>query len=145
MSDEMSREEALAKIKIPGIGLIITGALGAVNSLMSAVQFMAIDDVTDQVVEQQQDEQAAEMTEKIMEVYKTVGWPVIILGLAGAVFVLLGGLNMLKGQKKGMCMGACIVSFIPFLSPCCPLGLVFGIWGLVALGKAEAAFSSAAQ
>ena len=143
MSEVLSREEALAKLKVPAIGLIITGAIGIVYMLIQAVQLAMLDEVTEQMTEQMeqqnQDEEAVAFFEQWMGWMQSFGWIFVVVAIAGSVFVLMGGLKMMKGQSKGMCMAACIVSFLPFVSGCCILGLVFGIWGLVMLGKSEVA------
>ncbi len=61
-----------------------------------------------------------------------------LLAIAVSGLVLYGGLQMRRLQSYGLSMTACILSFIPcFTSCCCILGLVFGIWGIVALNKPE--------
>jgi hypothetical protein len=44
---------------------------------------------------------------------------------------------MRKLESFGLCMTASILAMIPCLSPCCILGLPFGIWALVVLNKPE--------
>ena len=138
-----TREEALQKIKVPAIGLIVTGAIGVLNSLYSILTMSQMDAAVEQAIEQQPTEEQAEAVANMMDIIQAASWPMIIIGILGAAFIVFGGVNMLKGQKKGMCMAASIVSFIPILSPCCLLGLIFGIWGIIALGKADAAFGNA--
>jgi hypothetical protein len=40
-------------------------------------------------------------------------------------------------QSYGLAMTASIVAMIPCISPCCILGLPFGIWALVILNRPE--------
>ncbi len=40
-------------------------------------------------------------------------------------------------QSYGFAMTASIIAMIPCISPCCLLGLPFGIWALVVLSKPE--------
>jgi phage FluMu protein Com len=67
-----------------------------------------------------------------------------ILGLALAVFVLLGASKMKNLQNYGFAMAAAIIALVPCTSPCCLLGLPFGIWALVVLtdSSVKAAFRS---
>jgi len=53
------------------------------------------------------------------------------------VFILVGALKMQKLTNHGLAMAAAIVAMIPCFSPCCLLGLPFGIWALVMLSKPE--------
>ena len=42
-----------------------------------------------------------------------------------------------KLRSRGLAMTAAILAMIPCFSPCCLLGLPFGIWALVVLSKPE--------
>ena len=60
-----------------------------------------------------------------------------VLGLAIGSAIIVGILKMMKLQSYGFAMTATILAMIPCLSPCCLLGLPFGIWGIVILCKPE--------
>jgi hypothetical protein len=60
-----------------------------------------------------------------------------ILGLAIGSAIIVGILKMMELQSYGFAMTATILAMIPCLSPCCFLGLPFGIWGIVMLCKPE--------
>ncbi len=64
----------------------------------------------------------------------------ILLNVAFLVkdgIILFGALQM-KGLKSyGLAMAVSILSIIPCLSPCCVLGIPFGIWALLVLLKPE--------
>jgi hypothetical protein len=51
---------------------------------------------------------------------------------------------MKKLESYSFAMAAAIIAMIPCISPCCLLGLPFGIWALVVLGdgSVKAAFQS---
>lgn len=57
------------------------------------------------------------------------------LGLDG--LIIYGALQMMKLKSHGLALGAAVICVIPFLSPCCVLGIPFGIWALVVLAKPE--------
>jgi hypothetical protein len=67
-----------------------------------------------------------------------------ILASAMWTFVLIGAIRMKRLESYGFVMAAAIVAMIPCISPCCLLGLPFGIWALVVLtdGSVKAAFRS---
>ncbi len=52
---------------------------------------------------------------------------------AGIVGIIIGAQKMMKLQSYGFAMTAAILAMIPCISPCCLLGLPFGIWALVVL------------
>ncbi len=59
------------------------------------------------------------------------------LGIAVSIFILLGAIRMQKLTSHGLALAVAIVAMIPCFSPCCFLGLPFGIWALVVLSKPE--------
>jgi len=60
------------------------------------------------------------------------------------ILVIVGALKMKRLESYGFAMAAAVLSMIPYLSPCCCLGLPFGIWAIVVLsdGQVRAAFRS---
>jgi hypothetical protein len=60
-----------------------------------------------------------------------------ILAITGGVLIILGALKMKKVESYNSAMAASIIAMIPCVSPCCILGLPFGIWALVILSKPE--------
>ncbi len=64
--------------------------------------------------------------------------------IAMGVLVLVGALKMKRLESYSLAMASAIVAMLPCLSPCCLLGLPFGIWALVVLNdqSVKAAFRS---
>jgi hypothetical protein len=60
-----------------------------------------------------------------------------IIGLACDVLIVIGALKMQKLQSYGLAMAAAVVALIPCISPCCVVGIPFGIWALIVLLKPE--------
>jgi hypothetical protein len=50
-------------------------------------------------------------------------------------FVLYGAIQMRNLKSYGAARAAAVVAMVPMLGPCCILGLPFGIWAFIALGK----------
>lgn len=67
----------------------------------------------------------------------TIGIVTGLIGLAIGGFVIFGCLKMMKLESYGLVMGAVVVAMIPCISPCCLLGLPFGIWALVVLNDPQ--------
>ena len=61
-----------------------------------------------------------------------------------AVVILIGAIRMKTLQNHGFAMTVAIIAMIPCVSPCCLLGLPFGIWAIVVLNdpSVRAAFRS---
>lgn len=58
-----------------------------------------------------------------------------LVAVALAVVVFLGALKMRRLESYGFAVAASILAIIPCISPCCVLGLPFGIWALVVLSR----------
>lgn len=50
-------------------------------------------------------------------------------------FVLYGAIQMRNLEKYEIARAAAIVAMVPLLGPCCIVGIPFGIWAFIALGK----------
>lgn len=64
-----------------------------------------------------------------------IGYGVYSLVMGG--FLVYAGTRMREAKNYGLCMIACVLSLIPGLSPCCILGLVFGIMGVTKLNDSR--------
>jgi hypothetical protein len=56
-----------------------------------------------------------------------------VLGIILTIIILLGAIRMKNLEGYGLAITASILALIPCTSPCCCLGLPFGIWALVVL------------
>jgi hypothetical protein len=119
--------------------LIVTGALGLAGQILGmvgAVVQMAVP--------------AAAPDPEMMPFGPAFGPAVNLgfgfVGLALAILVIFGAVKMKNLENYALAMTSAIVAMIPCISPCCCLGLPFGIWALVVLcdGQVQAAFSSQA-
>lgn len=52
-----------------------------------------------------------------------------------SAFLLYAGIQMREAKQYTMCMIACVMVMIPLFSPCCLLGLIFGIMGVTKLNE----------
>jgi len=60
-----------------------------------------------------------------------------LIGLVGGGVIIFGCIKMLKLQSYGFAFTTSILAMIPCISPCCLLGIPFGIWGLVVLNDPQ--------
>jgi hypothetical protein len=146
-----SVDEARSALIGPGISLIMISVLwllGLGLYLMVIVHMMNNPKDVEKVIEDQKKQQKAQgqpMTpeqEKQIEavVHAIFGEPGIVATLITAVLallILLGGIQMLRVRSRGLVMFASVLAVIPCLSPCCILGIPFGIWALVAVNRPE--------
>lgn len=62
--------------------------------------------------------------------------PAIVLAgmsLIASLVVLIGGIQMIRLQTWGVAMAASVLCVIPVITPCCMLGIPFGVWGIIVL------------
>jgi hypothetical protein len=133
--DAGGRGAALDRVKLPAIFLIVAAGLSALGALVGMIspgmneerlaQVMDDPTVPDWV------KQAAEATSG------SAAFLPYLATLVISAIVLFGALKMMRLQSFGWAMAAAILAVIPCLSPCCCLGIPFGIWALVVLSKPE--------
>ncbi len=130
----ISEAYASSRVAGPAIALIVTGALGiAIQVANFASVFLQIGMMGG--------------GRGAMQPFP-IAMPVGIMGVQYAVsfilgiVVILGAIKMKNLQSYGFAMAASIIAMIPCISPCCFLGLPFGIWALVVLcdDQVKAAF-----
>jgi hypothetical protein len=166
MADEDSYGRAsdpAGKTNLPGIFLIVTGI---VNGLFAVWVLYAGTNLTRDVQDLKDPEkrkEAQEALEKEMAKHpdderkqlEQMGWtPERIVGfmeklpggffaygglvLVASLFVVLAGIRMMQHGSYGLAIFGSILALIPCVtSPCCILGIPFGIWSLVVLMSPE--------
>jgi hypothetical protein len=68
----------------------------------------------------------------------------LLVGLLSAI-TLLGGVKLMTLSSPGLVKSGAVFSFLPCVSGCCLLGLIFGIWALVVMNKPEVKAGFAAR
>lgn len=123
------REQALARVKVPAIMLMILAPLGI---LLFAVDggFRLLNIINDNVPMNGLDMNAPGVkTGFYIGQYGTL--VVEVLGFFLQIVVLVGAYHMMTLKNRTMAMAANIISCVPCISACCVLGMPFGIWGQV--------------
>ena len=149
---------AESKIKPPAICLIVVavlsllfGAYSLFNNAMALVNPPSQAEIEAElergIAEEGLDAQQAELARSWVGTATSVG-PVMgtIWALAltlASIVIIWGGVKMLQLRSYGLAMTASVLALIPCISPCCVLGIPFGIWALVVLrnNDVKAAFT----
>jgi hypothetical protein len=124
---------ALDQVNGPGIGLIVTGALDIVLSLLRAIMMLAGLSIGSMGMNNNNNV----LPTGFFALVGAFGIGTCVLGVIVGVLVLVGGLKMRKCESYGLCVASSILAMIPCLSICCVIGLPAGIWALVVISKAE--------
>jgi hypothetical protein len=126
---------AANRVAGPAIALIVTGALGIAGQLLGLVG---------NLVQMGGGMAGGGPNDMPMLFSGGAGIVMGIINLALGAVVIVGAVKMKNLESYGFAMAAAIIAMIPCISPCCLLGLPFGIWALVVLSDAgvKAAFRS---
>jgi hypothetical protein len=65
----------------------------------------------------------------------TIGIVFSFIGIGIGAVILIGAQKMKRLESYNWAMAASIIALVPCISPCCILGLPFGIWALIVLGQ----------
>jgi hypothetical protein len=129
------RDDALMQVKSPAVGLKVTAILNGVLALWSLVKIAFFHPSIEQIysgIPQLNDPQ-------VQKILQMANGPIGILddlfGLAIAVLILIGASKMQTLRSYEFAFAAAILAMIPCMTPCCVLGLPFGIWALVVLNR----------
>ena len=132
---------ASSRVKKPAIALLITGILWVLYAGFALVNYLVNKPTAAsvQAVQGQANGLNASQLQTFQNIMAVAGplmLVIIVVSLAAGVVVLLGAIKMKKLESRGLAMTASILAMLP-VSPCCVLGLPFGIWALMALSKPE--------
>jgi hypothetical protein len=128
------------KVTVPAIGLIVAAVLGILLDLADLflpltkwlVSFLT------GFAQQSDNPQLNDMLAQM----QNAGHSAFAIGndifqIIIEILILMGALKMLKLRSYHFAYAAAIMSVIPCITSCCvwPLGLIFGIWAMIALAK----------
>lgn len=130
-------EEITSKLKLPAIGLIVTGILNVLWGILeigsNAFMYSSKSGIY-------ATNQSTEFNFGIV-----IGLAIVIISMLVAPFLIWGGLQMYRGKNYKFSKISAILALIPVASCCFVIGIPLGIWALVILSKPEvkAAFEGA--
>jgi GYF domain 2 len=128
-----ARAQAQQLVNGPAIALMVTAGLGLALGLLGLVQVLSGMGSTPDLPGL--DPEVARLLR--MFTHGPVAIASNLIGMTVSVLIFLGALRMQKLTSHGLALAAAIIAMIPCFSPCCFLGLPFGIWALVVLAKPE--------
>lgn len=137
-------EDAKAATRAPGIAFIVLGVITLLLVGYSVFQQVSGQMAADFAEQRKQFDanpgmpaDQKKLTLDILDWYeKVVPFTTAAVGVVG-LLTILGGRNMLRLRGRGLSYTVAILNFLPCVSGCCLIGLPFGIWAIVVLGRAE--------
>ncbi len=125
-----------SKLRVPAIGILITGVLGTGVSLYGVIaSLVGSGNKTD--IPPGMPAEAERLLKSYMSTMEAFTLPLNLLALILSVVTLLAGIRMLQRRSYTLVMTGVILGMLPCLSACCCVGLPFGIWALVVLSDPE--------
>ncbi|NIM89850.1 MAG: hypothetical protein GTO17_02765 [Candidatus Aminicenantes bacterium] len=122
--------EPSQQVSGPAIGLLVTGIIGAIFSVVALIS-ISIGTGIGTLVDY-------DFAEEYVNLYEgAAGMGSAFVGILVAAFIIYAALKMKDLTQYGIAMAASILAMIPCISPCCLIGLPIGIWCLVVLTKPE--------
>jgi hypothetical protein len=131
-------EEAASAVKGPGISLLVIAVLAILFALLNGAYGLIFNNALQAQAMQANNQQfgAQPPPPGFMAGFYVGYYGVIIAGLLWSSLVIAGAISMLRLRLYGLAMTGSIAAMLP-CTPCCLLGLPFGIWSLVVLNRAE--------
>lgn len=126
----LTREQALAKVRPPAIALIVVAGIGIAMGL-ATIMFHLLGITVGTL------EGADDPGMWVNAVGGGFGILQSVVGIAIGVLIIFGAMRMMELQGWGLALASAIIAMVPCVSPCCVLGLPFGIWALVVLADSQ--------
>jgi GYF domain 2 len=138
--EDGERQAALQWVKGPAIALKITAILNLLLAVWSLVRMTIFPPNLQQFnseLHQLNNPQFEQLFHQwIHMAYGPFGIANSIFGLVMSALIFIGATKMQSLRSYEFAMTAAILAMVPCLTPCCVIGLPFGIWAVVALNKA---------
>lgn len=131
------RARAMSQVSGPAIALIVCTAIGIALAVLGILMQLLGMSMAGMNMGQFDNGQNAEMA-KMMEMFSGAAGIVFrCIAIAVGIFIIFGCVKMKRLENYNLSLAACIIAMLPCLSPCCCLGIPFGIWAIVILNKPE--------
>ena len=132
-------------VTAPAIGLIVVAALMLVSVVFNLVQAGGVDKEFDAQVKEiennnqftdDQKKDQIQFLSQIRDWVKILLLPYLAVYTVCAIVILVGGIKLMNLSSPVLVYLSAVLVMFP-CSLCCFLGLIFGIWTLVVMGKPE--------
>ena len=137
---EVQDEMALKMVKPPAVALQVTAILNLLFGIWDLVKLIFFPAKPGQIpgLEQINDPHLQAQMENIFRMTNgPIGIISVLVALAISLFIFFGARKMQALRSYEFAFIAAILAMIPCLTPCCLIGLPFGIWALVVLCRKE--------
>jgi hypothetical protein len=138
MPGGISREEALRRVRVPAIGLVVTGACAMLLAGVGVVvRGLALTGNLDLSGLAPSGPELAPLWQQLeASLRQPFGLIFELIAFFIYLVVIVGAMRLKQLRSFGLAIGVSVLAILP-CQCCCLLGLPFGIWALVAMNKPE--------
>ncbi|MCS6850987.1 MAG: hypothetical protein NZ700_07430 [Gemmataceae bacterium] len=137
MSSYGNSSYAAQRVQGPATALLVTAIVGVVMQVLALGYNLVIAGAGAAAAAQAADPQQALELQWMSYLTGTTAVVSAVIGVAIGALVIWGALKMKSLQSYGLAVASSVLAMIPCISPCCLLGLPFGIWSLVVLNDPQ--------
>lgn len=123
---------AKGAVSAPAIALMVVSIIAIVLGLLGLVGDVFL--ILSGAIERLEENNTGPVSKYTTVMIRTA-WGILLV--IASTFVLYGAVQMKSLTNYSIAKAAAIVAMIPMLGPCCVLGIPFGIWAIIVLGKPE--------
>jgi hypothetical protein len=145
-SDPRLMEQARSAVAVPATLLIVSGAITIILTVLGIIQLPTLPQQLDQTISNIEADpnlpaDQKDMWKDVFTQFKEIAeGPTLAISyginMISAVFIVLGGIRLMKLSGPILPMISSILAMIPFtIGCCCLLGLPAGIWALVVINR----------
>ena len=141
------RNAGMDSVRVPAIGLMVSSIISFFMSLLGLIRIGSMKEQIQQIdsmLSQMNNPQAQQFFDVFAKFMSgPFGIAQYLFQILISILIFIGAFKMLKLQSYEFAYAAGVLAVIPCITPCCGwiLGLIFGIWAMIALGKAKQYFS----
>ena len=119
-----------AHVNAPAIALMVVSSIAIAMGLLGLVgDVLLISSGAVAALEEMNDRPVSEYTTTSIRMIWGIGL------IIASTFILFGAIKMKNRRSYAIARAAAIVAMLPLVGPCCILGIPFGIWAFITLGK----------
>jgi hypothetical protein len=127
------REAAVQAARAPAIALMVTSILNLLVGIF-AVSFMRR---AEEFYAGMPEFKEPEMQRSLHLMFGPTTTAAFVLGIVMSVVILIGAMRMQALKNYAFAFTVGILAMIPCVTPCCLIGLPFGIWALAVLSRPD--------
>jgi hypothetical protein len=136
-AENSNRLTALKKIKAPATALKIVAGLNFFLAVWDLIRLLFFPPPIDQMVANYPQLNDPAVLKLLHLAYGPIGGAEALIGMVMSALIFAGASKMQLLKNYEFAFVASILALVPCMTPCCFLGLPFGIWALVLISKPE--------